>query len=257
MGAGDAIVQVGEAPERMTVAEINALLYSRDHPRDRLERALRNDALSPGWRGSFEALLLSPASAPGGGNAGLAPAAAAHPAAPGFRPLAVTAIDQESADVVSLTLQSPEAQPLPAALPGQYVLLHLHPTAGGPPLFRSYSLSGSPSTERYRISVKIEPHGVAGTYTRTSFEGNVYQADQQLELYRSARTNAEGVMREAMKGADSPELVASAIVKAATEATPRRRYTAGRQARQVSLLRRFVPESAFDKSLRKQMRLPA
>lgn len=166
VGAGDAIVQVGEAPDRMTVAEINALLYSPDHPRDRLERAVRINALSPGWHGSFEALLQSPASAPGGGNAGLAPAAAAHPAAPGFRPLAVTAIDQESADIVSLTLQSPEAQPLPAALPGQYVVLRLHPTAGGPPLFRSYSLSGPRSTERYRISVKIGPHGVAGTYLR-------------------------------------------------------------------------------------------
>ncbi len=100
--------------------------------------------------------------------------------------------------------------------------------------------------------VLVEP-----AYTRTSFEGNVYQADQQLNLYQSARTNAEGVMREAMKVADSPALVASAVVKASTAATPRRRYTAGRMARQVSLLRRFVPESAFDRSLRKQMRLPA
>jgi NAD(P)-dependent dehydrogenase (short-subunit alcohol dehydrogenase family) len=94
-------------------------------------------------------------------------------------------------------------------------------------------------------------------YTRTAFEGNVYQADQQLEVYQSARTNAEGVLRDGMKTADTPELVASAVVKASTEANPRRRYTAGRTARQVSLLRRFVPESAFDRSLRKQMRLPA
>jgi short-subunit dehydrogenase len=100
--------------------------------------------------------------------------------------------------------------------------------------------------------VLVEP-----AYTRTSFEGNVYQADQQLEVYRSARTNAEGVMRDAMKVADSPELVASAVVKAATTPSPQGRYTAGRQARQVSLLRRFVPAAAFDKSLRKQMRLPA
>ena len=57
VGAGDEIVKVGEANERMTVAEINALLYSPNHPRDRLERALRIDALSPGWRSSFEALL--------------------------------------------------------------------------------------------------------------------------------------------------------------------------------------------------------
>ena len=100
--------------------------------------------------------------------------------------------------------------------------------------------------------VLVEP-----AYTRTSFEGNVYQADQQLEVYQTARTNAQGVLRDGMKTADTPELVASAVVKAATDANPARRYTAGRAARQISLLRRFVPASAFDKSLRKQMRLPA
>jgi len=100
--------------------------------------------------------------------------------------------------------------------------------------------------------VLVEP-----AYTRTSFEGNVYQADQQLDVYQSARTNAEGVLRDGMKTADAPELVASAVVKASTEANPHRRYAAGRAARQISLLRRFVPESAFDRSLRKQMRLPA
>src|SRR5271165_6612355 len=69
VGAGDEIVKVGEAPERMTVAEINALLYSPNHPRDRLERALRIAPLSPGWRSSFETLLRSQTSAGGGGNA--------------------------------------------------------------------------------------------------------------------------------------------------------------------------------------------
>src|SRR6185295_337471 len=100
--------------------------------------------------------------------------------------------------------------------------------------------------------VLIEP-----AYTRTSFDGNVYRADQQLEIYHAARANAEGVLRDEMKTADAPELVASAVVKASTETHPRRRYATGRTARQVSLLRRFVPESAFDRSLRKQMRLPA
>jgi ferredoxin-NADP reductase/MOSC domain-containing protein YiiM len=164
VSAGDEIVKAGEADERMTVAEINALLYSPNHPRDRLERALRIEALSPGWRASFEALLQSPTTTVGSGNAGLAPAAAAHPAAPGFRPLAVKAIDQESADVLSLTMQSPDGQPLLAPLPGQYVVVRLHLTGGGPALFRSYSLSGPLSTERYRISVKVEPNGAAGTY---------------------------------------------------------------------------------------------
>jgi ferredoxin-NADP reductase/MOSC domain-containing protein YiiM/ferredoxin len=166
VGAGDEIVKVGEAKERMTVAEINALLYLPNHPRDRLERALRIDALSPGWRSSFESLLKSRTTAAENGNAGLAPAAAAHPAAPGFRPLAVTAIDHESADVLSLSMQSADGQPLSSALPGQYVVLRLKGTAGGSPLFRSYSLSGAPSTERYRISVKLEPSGAAGNYLR-------------------------------------------------------------------------------------------
>jgi ferredoxin-NADP reductase/MOSC domain-containing protein YiiM len=165
VSAGDEVVKEGEASEPMTVAEINALLYSPDHPRERLERALRIDALSPGWRSSFEALLKSRSTGPGSGNAGLAPAAAAHPVAPGFRPLAVTAIDHESADVLSLTLQSADGQPLQAALPGQYVVLRLEPT-GGSRLFRSYSLSGAQSTEHYRISVKVEPNGTAGTYLR-------------------------------------------------------------------------------------------
>lgn len=164
VGAGDEIVKVGEAKERMTIAEINALLYSPNHPHDRLERALQVQALSPGWRGSFQALLQSQTTGAGNGNAGLAPAAAAHPVAPGFRQLAVTAIQQESADVLSLTMQSADGQPLATALPGQYVVLRLPVAAGRPPFFRSYSLSGPLSTERYRISVKIEPNGVAGAY---------------------------------------------------------------------------------------------
>lgn len=166
VGAGDEIVKVGEAQERMSVAEINALLYSPDHSRDRLERALRIEALSPGWRSSFEALLKSQASGATNGNAGLAPAEAAHPVAPGFRPLTVTAIYHESADVLSLTMRSLDGQPLQSALPGQYVVLRLPRAAGEAPLFRSYSLSGPLSTERYRISVKMEPHGAAGTFLR-------------------------------------------------------------------------------------------
>src|SRR5215468_6695880 len=114
VGADDEIVKVREAEERMTIAEINALLYSPNHPRDQLERALRIEALSPGWRGSFEALLPSQTTGVASGNAGLAPAAAAHPAASGFRPLTVTAIDQESEDVLSVTMQSPDGQALGA-----------------------------------------------------------------------------------------------------------------------------------------------
>ncbi len=163
---GDEIVKVGEAADRMTVADINALLYFRNHPRDRLEHALHIEALASGWRSSFEALLRSQTSRAESGNAGLAPDAARHPAAPGFRRLVVTAIERESADVLSLTMQSREGEALPVALPGQYIVLRLPQATGGAPLFRSYSLSDSVTTGRYRISVKAEPHGAGGIYLR-------------------------------------------------------------------------------------------
>ena len=150
----------------MTVAEINALLYLPDHPRDRLERALRIEALSHGWRRSFEALLLSRQTGAETGNAGLAPAAVAHAASPGFQSLVVTSIDRESADVLSFAMQSADGHQLAMALPGQYVVVRLKPTVAGPAFFRSYSLSGPLSTERYRISVKIEPNRAAGRYLR-------------------------------------------------------------------------------------------
>ncbi len=160
-GASDEIVKVDEANERMTIAEINTLLYSPNHPRDLLERALRMEALSRGWRASFEALLRNPAD----GNAGLMPAQA-RPAAPGFHRLKVISIEHESADVLSIRMQNPDGQRPEAASPGQYVVLRLQPDEGAARIFRSYSLSGPQSSEQYRISVKIEPNGMAGIWLR-------------------------------------------------------------------------------------------
>ena len=154
--AGDEIVQVAAGPERMSVAEINALLYKPGHPRDQLQRALRIPALSAGWRGSLQALLDQQQ---GGahGNAGLAPASGQRPAWTGFRPLRVAHKIRESRNVISLVLEPADGQPLAAPLPGQFVVLRLKPTSGAPALTRSYSVSGEPSTERYRVSVKREP----------------------------------------------------------------------------------------------------
>jgi MOSC domain-containing protein YiiM/ferredoxin-NADP reductase/ferredoxin len=161
VGAGDEITRIGEAAERLTVAQINALLYSPNHPRERLERALRIEALSAGWRKSFEALLQQRG---GDGNPGLAPAAAAQPSAPGFQRLRVTGIESESADVISLTMQREDGGPVTPAVPGQYAVLRLDATPAGGVVYRSYSLSGPASSERYRISVKKEFNGLAGTY---------------------------------------------------------------------------------------------
>lgn len=167
--AGDEILPIARGPEGLTVAEVNALLYTSDHPREQLERALRIPALSPGWRGSFEALLRSRDAHPDAtGNAGLMPAAAARTAAPGFRPLRVAQIIHECEDVVSLSLEPGDGTRLTVPLPGQFVVLRLRRGPDEPLIFRSYSLSGPLSDERYRISVKVEPHGAAGRYLEGS-----------------------------------------------------------------------------------------
>jgi NAD(P)-dependent dehydrogenase (short-subunit alcohol dehydrogenase family) len=99
--------------------------------------------------------------------------------------------------------------------------------------------------------VLVEP-----AYTRTAFEENLARPDNLLDVYDAARAGMNVIMRKAIETGDAPEVVARTVLKAATDSVPRRRYAAGKMARQVSFLRRFVPASAFDKSLRKQNGLP-
>jgi ferredoxin-NADP reductase/MOSC domain-containing protein YiiM len=163
VGAGDEIVKVADGPEHVTIAEIDALLYLPGHPREQLRRALRIPALSPGWKNSFQALLDQESGAPGMGNAGLT-ASAGPPAWPGFRPLRVARIDRENACVVSLSLEAADGSPLPAGLPGQFLVLRLRPKPDTAPILRSYSMSGKPGAGTYRVSVKREVNGVASTF---------------------------------------------------------------------------------------------
>ena len=115
----------------------------------------------------------------------------------------------------------------------------------------SESLDHEVRTQGIRV-VLVEP-GV----TRTSFEENLTRADQPLPIYDTIRADAEKLMREIVETGDAPEIVADMLVKAANAASPKRRYTAGKMAGQVRLIRRFLPESFVDKNLRKFNRLPA
>src|SRR5215472_5488330 len=168
VGAGDEIVKAKPGPERVTVAEINALLYLPGHLASGLERALRIPALSAGWRTSLEALLDRERKSSGTtGNPGLGPPMGPPPAWQGFRSLRVSRKLQESSNVTSLVLEPADGEPLTAALAGQFIVLRLRPGPDESALLRSYSLSSAPSEDRYRISVKREPHGAAGAYIDT------------------------------------------------------------------------------------------
>src|SRR5262245_37028555 len=220
VGAGDEIMLVAPGPERMSVFAISALLYMPGHPRDQLERALRIPALSPGWRGSFEALLAQEQNPVATGNAGLTPGAGPPPAWPGFRPFRVSRKVRESSNVISLVLEPADGRPLTAAaLPGQFVAVRLRPAPDAPALIRSYSLSGEPSAEHYRVSVKREVHGAAGAYIHDELRvGDVVDASAARGAFTLRSGDAPVVLLSAGIGATP---VLAMLYALAAEASPR------------------------------------
>ena len=154
IGAGDEIVKVADGPEHVTVQEIDGLLYLPDRAPDQLQRALRIPALSAGWKGSLTSLVAAEEKHDRSGNAALAPSSAPPPMWPGFRSLRVAAEQRESVDVLSFVLESEDQSPLPTPLPGQFLVFKLELDKDSDPILRSYSMSGSPGTGTYRISVK-------------------------------------------------------------------------------------------------------
>ncbi len=176
VGAGDQIIKVDDGPERITVADIDALLYLPGHSREQLERALRIPALSKGWQSSFQAILQRESSAAvTAGNPGLANEEQ-PPAWPGFKPMRIAHIRKESESVTSFLLVPADGQTIPVAQPGQFVVLRLQVDSDKPPVLRSYSLSDRPGGDHFRISVKSEPNGIGSSFlcTRTR-EGDVLQ----------------------------------------------------------------------------------
>ncbi|HKN76551.1 MAG TPA: MOSC and FAD-binding oxidoreductase domain-containing protein [Candidatus Acidoferrum sp.] len=164
VGAGDDIVKITDGPERISVADVDALLYLPGHSTEQLQRALRIPALSKGWQSSFQAMLqqdlISKTSV---GNPGLAYEEQA-PAWPGFRQMRVTNIHKESDSVTSFILSTKDGQLLPAFQAGQFVVLRLLVDPGKPPVLRSYSLSDLPTADHFRISVKNESNGIGSSF---------------------------------------------------------------------------------------------
>lgn len=161
VGAGDEIVKVADGPERITVADIDALLYLPNPSREQLEQSLRVPALSAGWKASMRALVEQSNSQ--GGNPGLKIPAGPPPAWSGFRQMRIVRLDRETADVVSMTFQQLHGESLPPALAGQFLVLRLRTSPSGPVLLRNYSISNL-SVESYRVSVKREVNGIVSSY---------------------------------------------------------------------------------------------
>lgn len=138
------------------MAEVDSLLYLPNHDPGRIAVAITVPALSAGWKGSLQELLKAAEKGSHNGNVGLTSSISSPPLWNGFRTLRVQAVHRETGEVTSIVLESADGSPLPAALPGQYLVLRLHPAKDSPPVLRSYSISGASGSGTYRISVKRE-----------------------------------------------------------------------------------------------------
>jgi ferredoxin-NADP reductase len=180
---------------------------------------MRIPALSPGWRSSFEALLLQEQNPEATGNAGLTPAAGPRPAWPGFRPLRVSRKVRESSNVISLVLDAADGRPLSAALPGQFVAVRLRSAPDAPALIRSYSLSGEPSAVHYRVSVKRDVHGAAGAYIHDELQvGDIVDASAARGAFTLRPGDSPVVLLSAGIGATPVLAILHALV---AQASPR------------------------------------
>jgi NAD(P)-dependent dehydrogenase (short-subunit alcohol dehydrogenase family) len=115
-----------------------------------------------------------------------------------------------------------------------------------------YSESLDHEVRAFNVRVSL----VEPAYTQSVFDQSALEPDAPLSYYELARANARAVTTGAMEVADLPTVPAQVVVLAATTKRVRARYTAGKVAQRVSTLRRIAPAGLFDKSLRKQMRLP-
>ena len=202
--AGDDVAKIADGPERITVADIDALLYLPGHTRQQLERALRIPALSKGWQSSFQAMLQQDLSfKTTAGNPGLVHEEQA-PAWPGFRQMRVASTNKESDNVTSFVLAPIDGQPLSVCQAGQFVVLRLivDPAPGKPPVLRSYSLSDLPAADHFRISVKNELKGLGSSFLcNHAREGDVLDVSAPRGSFTLRRGESPVVLLSAGVGA--------------------------------------------------------
>lgn len=165
VGAGDEIVKVKDGPEHLTVTDADALVFLPGSYPGFLERALGIEAFSPGWKIAFRNMAEERKGIGWTEKKGIIRNSGVAAAWRGFRPLKVTDVHYENAHVLSLTMES-DGEAAARAAPGQFITLRLPAEGARSPVLRNYSLTDTSTSGRYPISVKEEPHGIAGAYLR-------------------------------------------------------------------------------------------
>jgi NAD(P)-dependent dehydrogenase (short-subunit alcohol dehydrogenase family) len=113
----------------------------------------------------------------------------------------------------------------------------------------SESLDQELRTQGIRVSL-VEP-----AYIKSAFDANQMQPDEALDEYRDLHAGLDRRVKEALEGADGPDVVAETVVQVARAATPKVRYTSGALAGRLRFLRRFAPAALVDAGVRRDLRL--
>lgn len=93
-----------------------------------------------------------------------------------WRPLRVTAVQEESSLIRSFTFEATDAEPLLPFEAGQFLTLRTTP-GGSEPHTRTYTVSSAPGDAGYRISVKREPGGSVSNHLHDTLKvGDVIDA---------------------------------------------------------------------------------
>jgi NAD(P)-dependent dehydrogenase (short-subunit alcohol dehydrogenase family) len=114
-----------------------------------------------------------------------------------------------------------------------------------------YSESLDHETREFGVRVSVVEPG----YTNTSFEANATDADSPIDSYGPIRDYVKQGLAKAVRAGDDPAVVAAAVLKAATDRTPKLRYPAGPLARRLALLKKYAPAGLLDNGIRKANKL--
>ena len=98
-------------------------------------------------------------------------------------------------------------------------------------------------------AVLVEP-----SYTKSKISQNEKTAHAALKEYSVQRQRMRAAVQQGVEHGDEPRMVAEAVCRAVTLASPRLRYPVGRGIG-LSRMRRFVPASLFDRGIRKESHL--
>jgi len=156
VGGGDTIEKVKTDPVGLTITQVNRLMYYDKDNLEETRRAIQVEALSPGWKTTFEGRL--------------AKAKTSSSTQEQYRGFVVNRKVPESETITSFYLVSEDGKPLAPFLPGQFLPLKLDIPGHFKPVLRTYSLSDSPNRDYYRLTIKrlLAPPGRPEIYPGVS-----------------------------------------------------------------------------------------